>query len=79
MQKHGTIEKFDLIFHRSGPLSGQPKGYAFVTYSTQKEATAAKELLHNALVGQKMVSVMWAHSINLVSSYFYIFYTNNDK
>ncbi|KAJ8954536.1 hypothetical protein NQ318_000770 [Aromia moschata] len=29
VQKHGAIEKFDLIFHRNGPLAGQPRGYAF--------------------------------------------------
>lgn len=66
MQKHGSIEKFDLIFHRSGPQAGQPKGYAFVTYSKPDEAVSAKIILHNTLVGQKVVSVKWAHSINLV-------------
>lgn len=72
VQKHGTIEKFDLIFHRTGPLTGQPKGYAFVTYSKQEEALTAKNVLHNTLVGQKVISVKWAHSINLVSGNFYI-------
>lgn len=67
VQKHGTIEKFDLIFHRSGLLAGQPKGYAFVTYNKQGEAVVAKRILHNTLVGQKVISVMWAHAINLVS------------
>lgn len=69
IQKHGTIEKFDLIFHRTGTLAGQPKGYAFVTYSKQEEAIVARSILHNALVGQKVISVMWAHTINLVSTY----------
>lgn len=72
MQKHGTIEKFDLIFHRTGPLSGQPKGYAFITYSMQEEAVAAKNVLHNSLVGKKVISVKWAHSINLVSRWYII-------
>lgn len=31
-QKCGTIEKFDMIFHKTGPMVGQPRGYAFVTY-----------------------------------------------
>lgn len=67
VQKHGTIEKFDLIFHRTGSLAGQPKGYAFVTYSKQEEAVTAKKVLHSTLVGQKVISVMWAHTINIVS------------
>lgn len=32
VQKYGKIEKFDMLFHRSGPLAGYPRGYAFVTY-----------------------------------------------
>lgn len=32
MQKCGSIEKFDMLFHKSGPQIGQPRGYAFVTY-----------------------------------------------
>lgn len=31
-QKCGAIEKFDMIFHKSGPQFGQPRGYAFVTF-----------------------------------------------
>lgn len=74
MQKHGTIEKFDLIFHRSGSLAGQPKGYAFVTYSKSCEAVGAKSLLHNMLVGQKVITVKWAHTINLVSKTYHILF-----
>ncbi|XP_056634863.1 probable RNA-binding protein 18 [Diorhabda sublineata] len=64
VQKHGTIEKFDLILHRNGPLAGQPRGYAFVTYKQKENAFAAKELLNNQLVGQKNISVTWAYSVN---------------
>ncbi|XP_050513072.1 probable RNA-binding protein 18 [Diabrotica virgifera virgifera] len=64
VQKHGSIEKFDLILHRNGPLAGQPRGYAFVTYKNQDDAVLAKEVLHNLLVGQKNISVTWAHSVN---------------
>lgn len=67
LQKHGTIEKFDLLFHRSGPLVGQPRGYAFVTYSSKDEATLAKQILHNILVGNRKINVTWAHSVNNVS------------
>lgn len=33
VQKCGKIEKFDMLFHKSGPQVGQPRGYAFVTYA----------------------------------------------
>lgn len=32
VQQCGRIEKFDMLFHKSGPQVGQPRGYAFVTY-----------------------------------------------
>lgn len=69
LQKHGAIEKFDLLFHRTGPLAGQPRGYAFVTYKSKEEAVAAKELLHNMLIGQKRITATWAHSVNNVITF----------
>ncbi|KAI4464475.1 heterogeneous nuclear ribonucleoprotein [Holotrichia oblita] len=62
MQKHGPIEKFDLLFHRTGPLAGQPRGYAFVTFISKEDATRAKTNLNNLLVGSKNIVVTWAHS-----------------
>ena len=38
VQKPGNIEKLDFLFHRSGPQIGQPRGYAFVTYKTERDA-----------------------------------------
>lgn len=67
MQKHGAIEKFDLLFHRTGPLAGQPRGYAFVTYRNKEDALRAKEILNNALVGQRSIMVTWAYSVNNVN------------
>lgn len=66
MQKHGKIEKFDLLFHRTGPQAGQPRGYAFVTYLKSKDAEEAKNALNNLKLGQKNILVTWAHSINNV-------------
>lgn len=71
LQKHGTIEKFDLLFHRSGPLIGQPRGYAFVTFTTKEEAAIAKTNLNNMLVGSKKINVTWAHSVSNVSTTFF--------
>ncbi|XP_045472029.1 probable RNA-binding protein 18 [Harmonia axyridis] len=64
VQKHGDIVKFDLLFHRTGPQAGQPRGYAFVTYLKEEDALNAKEKLHNMLVGQKRINVTWAHNMN---------------
>lgn len=63
MQKHGPIEKFDLLFHRSGPLAGQPRGYAFITYETKEAAITAKTALHNKMVGTRRITVTGAHSM----------------
>ncbi|XP_076682492.1 uncharacterized protein LOC143376253 isoform X3 [Andrena cerasifolii] len=57
------MKKFDLLFHRSGPQAGQPRGYAFVTYKTVQDAEAAKDALHNLKVGAKNIIVRWAHSV----------------
>lgn len=64
VQKYGTIEKFDLLFHRSGPSAGQPRGYAFVTYSAKADATNAKATLDGMMLGCKRVVVRWANSIS---------------
>ncbi|PSN48105.1 hypothetical protein C0J52_13248 [Blattella germanica] len=64
VQKHGAIEKFDLLFHRSGPCAGQPRGYAFVTYSSKDDATKAKDILDGQMVGTKRMVVRWANSVN---------------
>lgn len=66
MQKYGTIEKFDLLFHRSGPSAGQPRGYAFVTYSSKIDATNAKDALDGMMMGFKKVVVRWANSVSKV-------------
>ncbi|KAG5323975.1 RBM18 protein, partial [Acromyrmex heyeri] len=60
------INEFDLLFHRSGPQAGQPRGYAFVTYKTIQDAIRAKDALHNLKVGAKNIIVRWAHSVTEV-------------
>lgn len=32
--KYGKISKMDFLFHKTGPLKGKPRGYAFVEYAT---------------------------------------------
>lgn len=53
-----------MLFHKSGPQAGQPRGYAFVTYKNAKESTIALEKLHGKLIGSKHVVVRLAKNIN---------------
>lgn len=64
LQKYGTIDKFDLLFHRSGPLSGFPRGYAFCTYKNTEDAVLAMQNMDGQLVGSKQITVRWAHSMS---------------
>jgi RNA recognition motif-containing protein len=34
-QKYGKITKLDYMFHKSGPLKGKPRGYAFIEFSNK--------------------------------------------
>jgi len=34
--KYGRISKLDFLFHKSGPLKGKPRGYAFVEYADKE-------------------------------------------
>lgn len=77
LQKHGTIEKFDLLFHRNGPLAGQPRGYAFVTYGSTENANKAMEALDGQTLGTKRIAVRLAHSVSRVSIGFSNFFYSN--
>lgn len=34
--KCGKVAKMDFLFHKTGPLKGKPRGYAFVEFSTKE-------------------------------------------
>lgn len=38
----GKLSKLELVFHRSGPLRGKPKGFAFIEFLKEEEALKAK-------------------------------------
>lgn len=63
-QKCGKIEKFDMLFHRSGPMAGYPRGYAFVTYDRQQDSERALEMLNGKMIGDKHMVVRWAKNVN---------------
>ncbi|XP_031630904.1 probable RNA-binding protein 18 [Contarinia nasturtii] len=64
VQKCGQIEKFDMIFHKSGPQAGQARGYAFVTYYNNSGAVTALNKLNGTLIGTKNIVVRLAKNIN---------------
>ncbi|XP_010671638.2 uncharacterized protein LOC104888382 isoform X1 [Beta vulgaris subsp. vulgaris] len=45
----GKIESEDFLLHTRGPKRGEPRGFAFVQYSTKEEAGLAKEKMHGRL------------------------------
>lgn len=64
LQQFGEIEKFDLLFHRSGPLYGQPRGYGFVTYKKAADAAKALTNLDGQKIGIKYCSIRFAKNVN---------------
>ncbi len=36
LEKFGNVKQFDFLFHKSGPLEGQPRGYCFVNFNTRE-------------------------------------------
>ncbi|XP_034520342.1 probable RNA-binding protein 18 isoform X1 [Ailuropoda melanoleuca] len=45
LQKFGTVKQFDFLFHKSGALEGQPRGYCFVNFET-KQAPGLRRLTY---------------------------------
>lgn len=63
LQQYGKMTKFDFLFHKSGPLRGQPRGYCFVTYETRDQAQIALASLNGKPVLNKKLTVKWAHTV----------------
>lgn len=57
---HGQLRKLDLVFHRSGPQKGKPKGYAFVELATAEQAKRARLAVEGKLVKGREVRVRYA-------------------
>ncbi|KAH8301387.1 hypothetical protein KR059_001948, partial [Drosophila kikkawai] len=70
MQKCGAIEKFDMLFHKGGPMVGQSRGYAFVTFAQNEGATNALLKLDGTSVGNRSIAVRLAKNIKYVSGVF---------
>ncbi|CDZ96186.1 rna-binding domain-containing protein [Phaffia rhodozyma] len=54
--RFGKIAKLDFLFHKSGPMRGKPRGYAFVEFATKEDAMKALTGLHDKpLRGRNLV------------------------
>lgn len=62
LEKFGKVKQFDFLFHKSGPLEGQPRGYCFVNFSSREEAERAIQCLNGKLALSKKLVVRWAHA-----------------
>lgn len=62
LEKFGKVKQFDFLFHKSGPLEGQPRGYCFVNFNTREEAERAIQRLNGKLALSKKLVVRWAHA-----------------
>ncbi|XP_077593930.1 putative RNA-binding protein 18 [Stigmatopora nigra] len=62
LEKFGHVKQFDFLFHKSGPLEGQPRGYCFVNFNTKEEAERAIQCLNGKLALSKKLVVRWAHA-----------------
>ncbi|KAF7827297.1 putative RNA-binding protein 18 isoform X1 [Senna tora] len=45
----GKIVSEDFLLHTRGPKRGEPRGFAFIQYSSKEEAELAKEKMHGRL------------------------------
>ncbi|CAM0956363.1 unnamed protein product [Alopecurus aequalis] len=54
---YGKIIAEDFPLHTRGPKRGEPRGYAFVQYTTKEEAQLAKEKMNGKLVRGRPVVV----------------------
>ncbi|XP_041754922.1 probable RNA-binding protein 18 isoform X1 [Coregonus clupeaformis] len=62
LEKFGKVKQFDFLFHKSGPLEGQPRGYCFINFHTKEEAERAIHCLNGKLALSKKLVVRWAHA-----------------
>lgn len=65
----GKITAEDFLWHTRGPKRGEPRGYAFVQYTTKEEAQLAKEKMNGKLIcGRPMVVHLASERSSLGSS-----------
>lgn len=55
-RRFGTVKGQDFLWHRSGPLMGKPRGFAFVEFSNESEALLALSALPGLVLHGKALS-----------------------
>ncbi|KAI1798313.1 hypothetical protein LXA43DRAFT_979776 [Ganoderma leucocontextum] len=66
--KFGKVSKLDYLFHKSGPLKGKPRGYAFVEFSNKEDADKALTHANNKLLRGRKLIVTYANQAPLDSA-----------
>ncbi|KAL3714213.1 hypothetical protein ACJRO7_006196 [Eucalyptus globulus] len=64
----GKIISEDFLWHTRGPKRGEPRGFAFIQYSSKEEAELAKEKMHGKLACGRPLVVRLASEKYLVES-----------
>ncbi|KAH7538092.1 uncharacterized protein LOC107406522 isoform X1 [Ziziphus jujuba] len=64
----GKIVSEDFLWHTRGPKRGEPRGFAFIQYSTKEEARLAKEKMHGRLACGRPLVVRLASEKYLMDS-----------
>ncbi|PVF98715.1 RNA-binding domain-containing protein, partial [Serendipita vermifera] len=59
--RYGKVIKLDFLFHKSGPMKGKPRGYAFVEYADVEVASKALNACNGKLVRGRKISVTFAN------------------
>ncbi|THH17169.1 hypothetical protein EW146_g3594 [Bondarzewia mesenterica] len=63
--KFGKLSNLDYLFHKSGPLKGKPRGYAFIEYADSADADKALVAVHNKLLRGRRLVVTYANQAPL--------------
>ncbi|XP_062120337.1 uncharacterized protein LOC133834679 [Humulus lupulus] len=64
----GKVVSEDFLWHTRGPKRGEPRGFAFIQYSTKEEARLAKEKMHGRLACGRPLVVRLASEKYMVES-----------
>ncbi|KAG6335419.1 hypothetical protein ID866_3666 [Astraeus odoratus] len=65
--KFGKVSKLDFLFHKAGPNRGKPRGYAFIEFTNEADATKALEGANGKLLRGRKLVVTFAHQAPLHS------------
>ncbi|KAI0338398.1 RNA-binding domain-containing protein, partial [Trametopsis cervina] len=63
--KFGKVAKLDFLFHKSGPLRGKPRGYAFVEFAESHVAAKALASTQDKLLRSRKLVVTYAQQAPL--------------